>query len=206
MEIINNKDSKSTEKLIEEMVLSSTEKGGELVEEYKKSKEKLERNESLSAIESIKLLELIKANIEEYKEQISGIKEHKKIFLFLNSVIKVISVFYGEERQVHRNWADVERTIVKNIFPNIEKVEQTIEDTKDNLDNKKVENTIAVYKEIVKYSNLIFSTPSKSSNKLTKEDLEDIERISTELKETQEKINQLTYKPKRGGLYGFRKK
>ena len=44
MEIINNKDSKSTEKLIEEMVLSSTEKGGELVEEYKKSKEKLERN------------------------------------------------------------------------------------------------------------------------------------------------------------------
>ena len=78
MEIINTNKKQKIETVIAEMMLSSTLNGKELVKEYLKAQEKLERNESLSAAESIKLLGLIKSTIEDYKEEISGLKKSKK--------------------------------------------------------------------------------------------------------------------------------
>ena len=205
MEIINTNKKQKIETVIAEMMLSSTLNGKELVKEYLKAQEKLERNESLSAAESIKLLGLIKSTIEDYKEEISGLKKSKKEIRVANFLLKITSIFLGEEGLVYRNYATASQTSIQNIFPNLEKVEQAVEDTKDNLDTEKVVNTILAYKELVKYSHLMDSANSKPEQ-LSSESAEDIEQISQELEKTQVKINQLTSKSSRGGQYGFRKK
>lgn len=205
MEIIDKSKSKKLETLIDEMLLSSTPNGKELVKGYIEIQEKLERNESLSAIESVKLLELIKYALEDYKEEISGLKKNLIILTITNNLLKVLSYFQEDKGLVYRKYATAAQTSVKNIFPNLERVEQAIEDTKDNLDSEKVENTILAYKELVKYSHLMDSA-NRIPEQLSSESAEDIEQISKELDKTQTKINQLTSKPSRGGRYGFRKK
>ena len=93
MEIINTRKKQNIETVIDEMMISSTQNGKELVKEYIKAQEKLERNESLSAAESIKLLELIKSTIEDYKEEISGLKKNKTGIMVANFLLKATSLF-----------------------------------------------------------------------------------------------------------------
>lgn len=205
MEIIDKSKAKKLETLIDEMMLSPTPNGKELVKVYIEIQEKLERKESLSAMESIKLLELVKLTIGEYKEKISGLKKNLLILTITNNILKVLGLLQGNKGAIDRNYATASQTSIQNIFPNLEKVEQAVEDTKDNLDTEKVVNTILAYKELVKYSHLMDSANSKPEQ-LSSESAEDIEQISQELEKTQVKINQLTSKPSRGGQYGIRKK
>lgn len=205
MEIIDKSKAKKLETLIDEMMLSPTPNGKELVKVYIEIQEKLERKESLSAMESIKLLELVKLTIGEYKEKISGLKKNLLILTITNNILKVLGLLQGNKGAIDRNYATASQTSIQNIFPNLEKVEQAVEDTKDNLDTEKVVNTILAYKELVKYSHLMDSANSKPEQ-LSSESAEDIKLISKELEKAQVKINQLTSKPSRGGQYGFRKK
>ncbi len=205
MEIIDKSKAKKLETLIDEMMLSPTPNGKELVKVYIEIQEKLERKESLSAMESIKLLELVKLTIGEYKEKISGLKKNLLILTITNNILKVLGLLQGNKGAIDRNYATASQTSIQNIFPNLEKVEQAVEDTKDNLDTEKVVNTILAYKELVKYSHLMDSANSKPEQ-LSSESAEDIEQISQELEKTQVKINQLTSKASRGGQYGIRKK
>ena len=205
MEITDKSKAKKLETLIDEMMLSPTPNGKELVKVYIEIQEKLERKESLSAMESIKLLELVKLTIGEYKEKISGLKKNLLILTITNNILKVLGLLQGNKGAIDRNYATASQTSIQNIFPNLEKVEQAVEDTKDNLDTEKVVNTILAYKELVKYSHLMDSANSKPEQ-LSSESAEDIEQISQELEKTQVKINQLTSKSSRGGQYGFRKK
>ena len=133
MEIINTRKKQNIETVIDEMMFSSTQNGKELVKEYIKAQEKLERNESLSAAESIKLLELIKSTIEDYKEEISGLKKNKTGIMVANFLLKATSLFLGKEGLVYREYATAGKISLQNIFPNLERVEQTVENTKDNL-------------------------------------------------------------------------
>ena len=205
MEIIDKSKAKKLETLIDEMMLSPTPNGKELVKVYIEIQEKLERTASRSAMESIKLLELVKLTIGEYKEKISGLKKNLLILTITNNILKVLGLLQGNKGAIDRNYATASQTSIQNIFPNLEKVEQAVEDTKDNLDTEKVVNTILAYKELVKYSHLMDSANSKPEQ-LSSESAEDIEQISQELEKTQVKINQLTSKSSRGGQYGFRKK
>lgn len=205
MEITDKSKAKKLETLIDEMMLSPTPNGKELVKVYIEIQEKLERKESLSAMESIKLLELVKLTIGEYKEKISGLKKNLLILTITNNILKVLGLLQGNKGAIDRNYATASQTSIQNIFPNLEKVEQAVEDTKDNLDTEKVVNTILAYKELVKYSHLMDSANSKPEQ-LSSESAEDIEQISQELEKTQVKINQLTSKASRGGQYGIRKK
>lgn len=205
MEIINTRKKQNKETVIDEMMFSSTQNGKELVKEYIKAQEKLERNESLSAAESIKLLELIKSTIEDYKEEISGLKKNKTGIMVANFLLKATSLFLGKEGLVYREYATAGKISLQNIFPNLERVEQTVEDTKDNLETENIVNAISAYKEVIKYSRLMDSAYSMP-DQLSSDSAKNVEQLSRKLKETQEKINQLTYKPKIGGLYGFGKK
>ena len=205
MEIIDKSKAKKLETLIDEMMLSPTPNGKELVKVYIEIQEKLERKESLSAMESIKLLELVKLTIGEYKEKISGLKKNLLILTITNNILKVLGLLQGNKGAIDRNYATASQTSIQNIFPNLEKVEQAVEDTKDNLDTEKVVNTILAYKELVKYSHLMDSA-NRIPEQLSSESAEDIKQISKELEKAQVKINQLTSKSSRGGQYGFRKK
>lgn len=205
MEIIDKSKAKKLETLIDEMLLSQTQNGKELVKVYIEIQEKLERKESLSAMESIKLLELVKLTIGDYKGEISGLKKNLSILTITNNILKVLGLLQGNKGAIYRNYATASQTSIQNIFPNLEKVEQAVEDTKDNLDTEKVVNTILAYKELVKYSHLMDSA-NRIPEQLSSENAEDIEQLSQELEKTQVKINQLTSKPSRGGQYGFRKK
>lgn len=205
MEIIDKSKAKKLETLIDEMLLSQTQNGKELVKVYIEIQEKLERKESLSAMESIKLLELVKLTIGDYKGEISGLKKNLLILTITNNILKVLGLLQGNKGAIYRNYATASQTSIQNIFPNLEKVEQAVKDTKDNLDTEKVVNTILAYKELVKYSHLMDSA-NRIPEQLSSENAEDIEQLSQELEKTQVKINQLTSKPSRGGQYGFRKK
>lgn len=205
MEIIDKSKAKKLETLTDEMMFSPTPNGKELVKVYIEIQEKLERKESLSAMESIKLLELVKLTIGDYKGKISDLKKNLLILTITNNILKVFGLLQGNKGVIYRNYATASQTSIQNIFPNLEKVEQAVEDTKDNLDTEKVVNTILAYKELVKYSHLMDSA-NRIPEQLSSESAEDIKQISKELEKAQVKINQLTSKSSRGGQYGFRKK
>lgn len=205
MEIIDKSKAKKLETLTDEMMFSPTPNGKELVKVYIEIQEKLERKESLSAMESIKLLELVKLTIGDYKEKISDLKKNLLILTITNNILKVFGLLQGNKGAIYRNYATASQTSIQNIFPNLEKVEQAVEDTKDNLDTEKVVNTILAYKELVKYSHLM-DLANRIPEQLSSESAEDIKQISKELEKAQVKINQLTSKSSRGGQYGFRKK
>ena len=116
MEIIDKSKAKKLETLIDEMMLSPTSNGKELVKVYIEIQEKLERKESLSAMESIKLLELVKLTIGEYKEKISGLKKNLLILTITNNILKVLGLLQGNKGAIDRNYATASQTSIQNIF------------------------------------------------------------------------------------------
>lgn len=161
-------------------------------------KSKLETNQSISALEQVEVLELIKQELEAEQEESEILKNNKKVITALN-MIGILSVF-SEDREIQWKAVKVAKQGVKNIKRNYDTLLENCEEAKDNLELNSLGIVISSYEEQKQYEK--FATEVISSVSSNLDSIEEIEQQEGLMKLSQESITQYSKQMKKNGRRG----
>lgn len=161
-------------------------------------KSKLETNQSISALEQVKVLELIKQELEAEQEESEILKNNKKVITALN-IIGILSVF-SEDREIQWKTVKVAKQGVKNIKRNYDTLLERCEVAQDNLELSSLGIVISSYEKQKNYQKVVTEVMSSVASNL--DSIEEIEQQEVLMKATQESINQYSKQMKKAGRRG----